>query len=196
MSNEAKQPSMTDEEAKKIIEAVLFAAGHPLTYTKLADVLDKTPAEVKRIVEDYAVWYNDEHAKRGVQLLLFDTSCQLCTKEEYQDYVKAALGIKRGGSLSASTLEVLSIIAYHQPVTKAYIEQIRGVDSSYAVSNLMDKALIEVKGRLDVPGKPYLYVTTKDFLRCFGLSSLNDLPEIQLFMDGVKEEQVEMDVGE
>ncbi|MCI8331910.1 MAG: SMC-Scp complex subunit ScpB [Clostridiales bacterium] len=195
MEELSKKPLST-AEIERIIEAALFAAGYPLTYEKLAELVDLPSEEIKQVVCEYAGYYNDESARRGVQLVLYENSCQLCTKEAYQSYVKAALGIKKGGSLSPSTLEVLSIVAYHQPVTKAYVEQIRGVDCSYAVSNLVDKQLIETKGRLDVPGKPYLYVTTDDFLRCFGLASLDDLPDLELFADSIKDESVEIKTGE
>ncbi|MCI8589944.1 MAG: SMC-Scp complex subunit ScpB [Clostridiales bacterium] len=193
---EVNKMPLSTAEIERIIEAALFAAGYPLSYEKLAELVDLTSAEVKRIIDEYAVYYNDESTRRGVQLILYENSCQLCTKEAYQPYVKKALGIKKGGSLSPSALEVLSIIAYHQPVTKAYVEQIRGVDCAYAVSNLVDKQLIETKGRLDVPGKPFLYVTTDTFLRCFGLASLDELPDLELFMDSIKDEPKETKTGE
>ena len=164
---------------QEIIEAVLFAAGHPVTYEKLADILEITPSAVKELVAMYEEQYNSSELARGVQLIRFDKACQLCTKSEYESYVKLALGIKQGrGNLSNSSLEVLAIVAYHQPVTRAYIEQVRGLDSSYAIAVLCEKNLIEKKGRLDVPGRPSLYGTTLDFLRCFGLSSIAELPGV------------------
>jgi segregation and condensation protein B len=163
------------------IEAILFAAGYPVSYDKLAEVLELTPGAVKKIVQAQAQCYHDE-ATHGIELLAYDTACQLCTKAEHEEIIKKALGIKKGaGTLSNSSLEVLAIIAYHQPVTRAYIEQIRGVDSSYHVGSLTDKGLIEPKGRLDVPGKPILFGTTKDFLRAFGIASLSELPSLDLF---------------
>ncbi len=174
---------------QEIIEAVLFAAGHPVTYEKLADILEITPSAVKEIINLYEEKYNSENMPRGVQLIKFDKSCQLCTKAEYESYVKLALGIKQGrGNLSNSSLEVLAIIAYHQPCTRAYIEQVRGLDSSYSVALLMEKNLIEKKGRLDVPGRPSLYGTTVDFLRCFGLSSLDMLPSVELLTFDIHDE--------
>ena len=110
-------------------------------------------------------------------LLTFDSSCQLCTNEKYLPYIREALGIKRGGNLSASSLEVLAIAAYNQPVTRAFIDTVRGVDSAYAVGSLLDKELIAPVGRLDAPGRPMLYGTTEKFLRVFGLSSIKELPE-------------------
>lgn len=170
-----------DEECKEIIEAVLFAAGHPVTYDKLASVLHTTPSAVEQIVASYSDEYNrtgDGKLPRGIMMLMFDKSCQLCTKEQYGAYIREALGIKKGGNLSQSSIEVLSIVAYNQPVTRAFVDTVRGVDSSYAVSSMCDKHLIEVCGRLDVPGRPLLYRTTPDFLRVFGLQSLDELPKI------------------
>ena len=181
-------------ETQRIIEAVLFAAGYPVPYTRLSDILGIGVSAVKKIVKEYANSYTATGNIRGIQLVLYDKSCQLCTKEAYQEQIKDALGIKRGGMLSNSSLEVLAIIAYHQPVTRAYMEQIRGVDCSYAVSNLLDKHLIDVNGRLDVPGRPFLYATTEDFLRCFGLSSLEELPELELFGREMRDEQIEMEM--
>ena len=190
MQNELEINSQEQETEKKeldinktleIIEAVLYAAGHPVTYDKLADILEITPSKAKEMVSFFEEKYNNSDVPRGVQLIMFDKACQLCTKSEYESYVKLALGIKQGrGNLSNSSLEVLAIIAYHQPVTRAYIEQVRGLDSSYSVAVLMEKNLIEKKGRLDVPGRPSLYGTTLDFLRCFGLSSLDQLPSVEM----------------
>ncbi|MBR5314696.1 MAG: SMC-Scp complex subunit ScpB [Clostridia bacterium] len=174
----------------EIIEAVLFAAGHPVTYEKLADILEITPSAAKELVAMYEEKYNNTDLPRGVQLIRFDKACQLCTKSEYEAYVKLALGIKQGrGSLSNSSLEVLAIIAYHQPVTRAYIEQVRGLDSSYAIAVLSEKNLIEKKGRLDVPGRPSLYGTTLDFLRCFGLTSLDQLPSVEMLTFDISDEE-------
>lgn len=183
------QNEMESSKNFEIIEAVLYAAGHPVTYEKLADILELTPAEAKKAVEDYSEKYNDGAIPRGVQLIMFDKACQLCTKSEYESYVKMALGIKQGrGNLSNSSLEVLAIIAYHQPVTRAYIDQVRGLDSSYSVALLLEKNLIEKKGRLDVPGRPSLYGTTLDFLRCFGLTSLDQLPSVEMLTLDIPEE--------
>ncbi len=166
-------------KCERIIEAVLFAAGHPVTYAKLGEVLGITTGLCRKIVGDYADRYNGgDGTERGVMLAVYPDSCQLCTKEEYGKYVREALGIRRGGNLSNSSLEVLAIIAYNQPVTRVYIDTVRGVDSSYTVSSLFDKGLIESCGRLDVPGHPRLYRTTENFLRVFGLSSLADLPAV------------------
>lgn len=172
------------EERFAIIEACLFAAGHPLTYSRLAEVLGITPSECADTVEKFSVIYNDESAMpRGVILVRFPDSCQLCTKEAYSEQIKNALGIKRGGKLSQSLLEVLAVIAYNQPATRAFVDTVRGVDSGYAVNALCEKNLIEPCGRLDAPGRPTLYRTTTDFLRVFGLSELSELPTVMLKSD-------------
>ena len=165
-------------ETKEMLEAVLFAAGHPVSYTKLAQILEVSADEAKNLVLDFAAEYNDGKVTRGIQLLTFDDCCQLCTKPDYIGEIRTALGIRRGGNLSNSSLEVLAIVAYNQPVTRAYIDTVRGVDSSYAVNSLIERGLIESKSRLDAPGRPMLYTTTTAFLRCFGLASLEDLPAL------------------
>lgn len=175
---------MNRNEAEQIIEAVLFAAGYPVSYEKLAEILDLTDAEVRTMTEHLRDSYNN----RGIQLVLYEESCQLCTREEYESYVRNALGIRGAGALSASLMEVLAIVAYNQPVTRAFIEQVRGVDSSYAVSTLVEKQLIECTGRLDVPGKPMLFSTTDTFLRVFGLSSVSELPKKEI-LDAVAPEE-------
>ena len=111
-------------------------------------------------------------------MLAMDDCAQLCTKQEYAPCIKEALDIKRGGNLSNSSIETLAIIAYNQPVTRTYVDTVRGVDSTYAVNSLLDRGLIEPKGRVDAPGRPVLYGTTPDFLRVFGLSSTSDLPDL------------------
>jgi segregation and condensation protein B len=166
-------------ECERIIESVLFAAGHPVEYTKLADAMSIPLPVCRKIVSDYAEKYNNcSEIPRGIMMVLFPESCQICTREEYGSYIRQALGIRRGGNLSGSSLEVLAIVAYNQPVTRAFIDTVRGVDSSYAVTSMCEKKLIEPCGRLDVPGRPMLYRTTDNFLRVFGLSSISDLPDI------------------
>ena len=113
----------------------------------------------------------------GVILLTYADSCQLCTKKYYLNEIREALGIKKSGSLSTSSMEALAIVAYNQPVTRVFVDTLRRVDSSYAMNNLLDRGLIECKGRLDAPGRPMLYGTTPDFLRAFGLSSIDALPQ-------------------
>lgn len=179
--NAVTEPTaLSDDERMSIIEAVLFAAGYPVSYAKLSSVTGGTPAEIKKLVNSRMEYYNSpDSLPRGIMLLCFSDSCQLCTKAELGGYVRDALGIRRGGNLSASSLEVLAIVAYNEPVTRSFIDTVRGVDSAYAVNSLSEKHLIEPCGRLNVPGRPILYRTTEDFLRVFGMSSLGDLPEIE-----------------
>ena len=162
------------------IEAIVFAAGYPVPYQKLSEVIGIGVREVKRMTERIAKEYNND--KHGIMLLTLDKSCQFCTKEQYGTYIREALGIRRGGNLSASSMEVLAVVAYNQPVTRAFIDAVRGVDSNYAVNSLIDKELIAATGRLDAPGRPLLYGTTDKFLRVFGLNSLDDLPETETLL--------------
>ena len=170
-------PDLDGADSAAIIEAVLFAAGHPLEYSKIAPLFGSVPSEVKRRVAEIAEEFN--RRDKALLLLALDDCAQLCTREEFSPMIREALGIRRGGNLSNSSIETLSIIAYNQPVTRVYIDSVRGVDSSYAVSSLLERGLIECVGRLDQPGRPMLYGTTADFLRCFGLSSLAELPEVE-----------------
>ena len=167
---------MKNEEYVSVIEAALFAAGFPVKFERLEEVLGLSHDDLLELLRSKGF----EYKGRGIRLVMFSDSCQLCSNEEYEKQVKSILGMRSGGALSNSALEVLAIIAYNQPVTKAFIEQVRGVDSSYAVTTLGEKQLIEVTGRLDVPGKPNLYGTTDTFLRCFGLGSLDELPKSEV----------------
>jgi len=164
------------DEARRIIEAVLFASGEPVKYSTLADILGYSTEMVGRLAAEMEYLYEG----RGIMLLRLGDRCQLTTREQYIGYIRQALNIRVGGSLSNAALETLAIIAYHQPVTKAYVEQIRGTDSAYAITSLSDRGLIEISGKLDVPGRPNLYRTTPDFLRAFGLNALGDLPALEL----------------
>ena len=168
-----------NNEIENAIEAILFAAGHPMSYSKLAEVLAIGEGAVKKRVKKFAEKYNEDKTK-GIMLLTFETSCQLCTKEKYLPLIKDALGIRKGGNLSGSSLEVLAIIAYNEPTTRAFVDKVRKVDSAYVVSSLCEKGLIEACGRLDEPGRPHLYRTTETFLRCFGIESLEQLPYVDL----------------
>lgn len=171
------------EQVKNIqaaIEAILYAAGYPVTYEKLSEVLGLSKKDIKSIVEHMATLYNKDESERGIMLLRFDDSCQFCTKEVFAPYIREALEIRRGGNLSASSMEVLTVVAYNQPVTRTYIDTIRGVDSNYVVNSLIDKDLIRAVDRLDAPGRPILYGTTEKFLRVFGLNSLSELPNTEL----------------
>lgn len=173
------EPLKTAKEIEQAIEAILFAAGYPMRYDKLAEVLGISVKDVKTMVREMAKHFEENETAHGILLLQYPTTCQLTTKEQYAPYIREALGIRRGGNLSASSMEVLAIVAYNQPVTRSFVDLVRGVDSSYAVTSLLDKGLIEAAGRLDAPGRPMLYVTTDKFLRVFGLNSLDELPETE-----------------
>ena len=164
------------------IEAILYAAGHPVEYSKIGEALGLETRDLKNIVSHMSARFTKEI--RGITLLTFPDSCQFCTREVFAPYIREALGIRRGGNLSASSMEVLAIIAYNQPITRTYIDNIRGVDSNYSVNSLIDKELIRTVGRLDAPGRPMLYGTTEKFLRVFGINSINDLPKTELMTAG------------
>lgn len=170
-------PALDGADAENIIQAVLFAAGHPLEYAKIAKLFGATPTETKKRIIAYAEKFNSENA--ALTMLAMDECAQICTREEFAPYIRDALGIRKGGNLSNSSIETLAIVAYNQPVTRVYVDTVRGVDSSYAVNSLLERGLIKVVGRLDQPGRPMLYGTTPDFLRCFGLTSLRELPEVE-----------------
>ena len=178
MSYELEEGLQPIKSIESCIEAVVFAAGYPVPYQKLAEVTGLGVREVKRLAERVAKKYEDD--THGIMLLCFKDTCQFCTKEQYGAYVREALGVRRGGNLSGSSMEVLAVVAYNQPVTRAFIDAVRGVDSNYAVNSLIDKELIASVGRLDAPGRPVLYATTDKFLRVFGLSTLDDLPKTEI----------------
>ena len=168
---------MVQEQLQRAIEAILFAAGEPIEIARLSEVLSVDPDEVEKATDALA---NDlSYNRRGIRILKLEKRYQMVSSGEMADYITAALETRKPPKLSSSQLEALTIIAYYQPATKAMVEQIRGVDSSYSIGALLNKKLIEDAGRLNVPGRPILYRTTPAFLRTFGLSSLEDMPEIE-----------------
>ncbi|MBE6747631.1 MAG: SMC-Scp complex subunit ScpB [Ruminococcaceae bacterium] len=183
-----------------IAEAVLFAAAEPIEHTRLSIVLGTDSETTLEILDVLKERYEKEES--GLCLLKLGSKYQLCSKKEYINEVRAVLDLKRNTPLSQAAFEVLAIIAYNQPITKPYIEQIRGVDCSGVVSTLCQRGLIEEKGRLEVPGRPVLYGTTDDFLRCFSLSALSELEELpnvdkQLLMSDIDSGQLSLfDDGE
>ncbi len=168
---------MEFEQLQRAIEAILFAAGERIEIARLAAALETDEQDVKKACDALA----DELAfsRRGIRILQLEDGYQMVSSGEMADFVTKALETRKPPKLSASQLETLTIIAYYQPATKAVVEQIRGVDSAYSVSALLNKKLIEEAGRLNVPGRPILYKTTPDFLRTFGISSLEELPPIE-----------------
>ena len=164
-------------ELQRPIEAILFAAGEPVEIARLSAVLEADPKDIESATDALA----DELSfnRRGVRIIKLEKAYQMVSSGEMAEYITAALETRKPPKLSSSQLEALTIVAYYQPATKAMVEQIRGVDSSYSISALLNKKLIEDAGRLNVPGRPILYRTTSNFLRTFGLSSLEELPEIE-----------------
>lgn len=167
---------MSSNNVLASIEAMLFAAGDPVEPGKLAEVLDIDVENVIKMLGHLEAMYDENDS--GLRLIRVDGKYQLCTREEYSEEVRGLLEIKKNTPLSQAAFEVLAIIAYNKTVTRSFIEQIRGVDCSGPVSNLIQKGLIEEKGRLDLPGRPLVYGTTDRFLRCFSLNSLDDLPDL------------------
>ena len=176
---------MEQNEIQRAIMAILFAAGEPVDAKRMAFALEEPEDTIHR--ETQALMDALSFDRSGIRILRLENAYQMCSSGEMAPYVTKALETRKPPKLSASQLETLTIIAYYQPATKAYVEQIRGVDSSYSVGALLNKHLIEECGRLNVPGRPILYRTTADFLRTFGLESLDELPEIEKMQFGKKE---------
>lgn len=168
---------MEQIELQRAIEAILFAAGERVEISRLSMTLEVDESDIENAADALI----DELAfnRRGIRILKLEKGYQMVSSGEMADYITKALETRKPPKLSSSQLETLTIIAYYQPATKAMVEQIRGVDSSYSVAALMNKKLIEEAGRLNVPGRPIQYKTTPDFLRTFGLQSLEELPEIE-----------------
>ena len=168
---------MEMEELQRAIEAILFAAGERIEASRLAMALETDVSEIMAAADDLA--NRLAYERRGIRILKLEKGYQMVSSGEMADYITKALETRKPPKLSSSQLEALTIIAYYQPATKAMVEQIRGVDSAYSVSALLNKNLIEEAGRLNVPGRPIQYKTTPDFLRTFGISSLEELPPIE-----------------
>ena len=164
------------KELESAMEGILFASGEPVQIDRICTALDLDRPTVEQVLQRLTDYYAYE--RRGIRLLRIDDSWQLCSAPDYADIIRKAFEIRKPAKLSQPALEVLTIIAYYQPTTRAYVDQIRGVDSAYTVGLLLERKLIEECGRLQVPGRPRLYRTTKQFLRAFHLSSLEDLPEM------------------
>lgn len=164
------------KELESAIEGILFAAGDPVATERICVTLEQDRETVDAVCQRLADNYSYE--RRGIRLVRLENSWQMCSAPEHAAYIRKAFENRKPARLSQPALEVLAIIAYFQPVTRAYIEQVRGVDSSYTVGLLLERELICEAGRLAVPGRPIQYKTTKNFLRSFGLASLDELPEL------------------
>ena len=162
-------------KVEKIAEAVLFASGEPVSAARMAQVLECDIPVAYSVLDRLRDHYDEEDG--AGEIVMLGDSYQMCTRQKYAPYIRSALEIRRNQPLSQAAMETLAIIAYNQPVTKSFVEQVRGVDSGSVVNTLVEKALVEEHGRLELPGRPVAYVTTSNFLRCFGLNSLDDLPK-------------------
>ncbi len=181
-------------ESIAIIEAILFAHGDPITPEKLAEASGIDEETTIKLIDQLERRYNVQES--GLQIIRLNDGFQITTRSEYADYIKSALETRKQQPLSQAAMETLSIVAYNQPVTKSFVEQVRGIDSSSVVNTLVERDLLEEAGRLDLPGRPVAYRTTDTFLRCFGISSLNELPPLpnqegQLDFDELAELEME-----
>ena len=167
---------MNKQQTISAIEAVLFASGDPISIDRLSQTFEIKPEDVEKYIKELEKKYDTQGS--GFYVVRLENTYQLVTREEFAPYIKTAFDIKRRTPLSPAALEVLAVIAYNQPVTRSFIEQVRGVDCSGVVSTLVEKGLIEERGRLELPGRPLLYGTTKTFLRSFSLNDLGDLPPL------------------
>ena len=183
---------MEQNDLQRALMAVLFAAGEPVAASRLAESLQVDESEIHRECE--ALISALSYHRSGIRIVRLENAYQMCSSAEMAEYVTKTLETRKPPKLSPSQLETLTVIAYYQPATKAYVETIRGVDSAYSVSALLTKKLIRECGRLNVPGRPILYDTTPDFLRVFGLESLADLPDIEKVDIAVKKEQLQLDL--
>ena len=167
---------MNKEQLLSAMEAVLFASGDPVSIDRLSQVFEISPEKVEATAS--ALEKKLEDNKSGIKLIRLENKYQLATRNEFAEYIKKAFDIKRKTPMSPAALEVLAVIAYNQPVTRSFVEQVRGVDCSGVITTLIEKELIEERGRLELPGKPLLYGTTDNFLRCFSISDLSELPPL------------------
>ena len=182
---------MNQQELQGALEAILFAAGDPLPVKRIAAALELPVSEIDQAVKTLAAELDDRES--GLVLKRLGDQVQLCTRTEFSEPVRAALAMKKNTPLSGAAFEVLAVIAYNQPVTKAFVEQVRGVDCSGVIGSLTQKGLIEEKGRLELPGRPIVYGTTPAFLRCFCIESLDELPPLP---EKEPEEPVEEEASE
>ncbi|MDD6735206.1 MAG: SMC-Scp complex subunit ScpB [Clostridiales bacterium] len=185
---------MNKDKIPYAIEGILFAAGEPVKTAKLAAVLEISMEAVEEAVR--LLRYDYDTQERGFMIIDIDEGFQICSRPEYYNYIQAILGEQRRQALSNAAMEALAIIAYRQPITRAQIEYIRGVNSDSAVNRLVERGLIEESGRLDAPGRPVLYKTTQNFLRCFGLSTPKDLPELDFSKLSPEYEQLALKLDE
>lgn len=183
---------MNVNEMQAAAEAMLFACGEPLEIDRIAEILGIDAENAESLVLNLAAKYDDTNS--GIRIVKMDKKYQICTRKEFAEQVRDILDMKKNAPLSQAAFEVLAVVAYNQPITKAYIEQVRGVDCSGVISTLCQKGLIEEVGRLELPGRPLIYGTTAEFLKCFCINSLEDLPDIpELNEKSIEEQQAEIE---
>lgn len=185
---------MNLQEGLAIIEAIMFAHGEPITVDKLSEASGIDAETTAKLVDQLERRYNVNES--GLNIIRLNGAYQIAARQEYAPYIKAALEIRKQAPLSQAAMECLSIVAYNQPVTKAFVEQVRGVDSTSVVNTLVERGLLEEAGRLDLPGRPVSYRTTDVFLRCFGISSIHELPPLpnqegQVSLDELTERELD-----
>lgn len=179
---------MITDNMQSAVEAILFAAGEPLEIERIAEAIEAEVIEVETALCALKVALDKRDS--GICLVQMSNKYQLCTSQKYADVVRAVLEIKKNSPLSNAAFEVLAVVAYNQPVTKAFIEQVRGVDCSGVIGTLIAKGLVEERGRLELPGRPLVYGTTPEFLKCFCVTSLDELPELPNHEDAPKNEEL------
>lgn len=184
---------MNVNEMQAAAEAMLFACGEPVEIDRIAEILEIDAENAESLVLNIAAKYDDSNS--GIKIVKMDKKYQICTRKEYAEQVRDILDMKKNAPLSQAAFEVLAVVAYNQPITKAYIEQVRGVDCSGVISTLCQKGLIEEVGRLELPGRPLIYGTTAEFLKCFCINSLDDLPDIpELNEKNIEEQEAEIEL--
>lgn len=176
---------MDEREQIGIIESVLFMAGEPVKLKDIATLFEVTTEQAKKLMDSVVLQYESIHG--GLKIVCLDSNYQLVTKKEYSPWIEKFLGVDKKKQLPASLVETVAVVAYKQPITRAEIEYIRGVKCDYSVKKLLEYGLIEQSGKKDVPGKPFLYVTTPKFLRTFGISTLEELPQVEITEDDEQE---------
>lgn len=179
---------MITDNMQSAVEAILFAAGEPLEIERIAEATEADVLEIESALT--ALKTTLDRRDSGICLVQMGNKYQLCTRQKYADAVRAVLEIKKNTPLSSAAFEVLAVIAYNQPVTKAFVEQVRGVDCSGVIGTLIAKGLIEERGRLELPGRPLVYGTTPEFLKCFCVTTLDELPELPDHEDAPKNDEL------
>ena len=186
---------MNLDEGIAIIEAIMFACGEPISVEKLSEASGIDRDTTAKLVSQLERRYNVHSS--GLRIIRLDNAYQISTRPEHAPYIKAAMESRKQVPLSQAAMECLAVIAYNQPVTKSFVEQVRGIDSSSVVNTLVERGLIEEAGRLELPGRPIAYRTTDVFLRCFGLTSIGELPDLptqdgQMSLDEIDQHEVDM----